>query len=673
VQLTIQATKGTVSLAGITGLNFSFSDRDGANAGKGFNDTLVTCRGKSADISTALTELTYTSNPNYYGDETITIKVNDLGSNGVRRASYLGGSIAAGGSDHSLVTTATIAMGIGYVNAVPVLSANRAKSVPIGEAVALAGGTYVPATSFYPPATTRLANSYHAPVPSNAGTTATDTSNLVAQDVETKQASGLTYTINLPVTQGALRLSRPGQAVVDLVAGTTFTQNDLNNSYVTYTHNGALSGDDSFVFTVTDDNATTAPSTAPSGQVNGATSLQTFTLVIHRPQPIAIFKGSTVATFQEPVAPAAAVPVLIDNDPLTLVENASDTTNFVTVGNTGRLTATVTISTPAGVNPKTDSSDWLDTLTIRNQPPITIKGSQLSYNGSPIGSYAGGQQRKSLVVTLSSASPIPVAAVSELLRHIEYSNPGANPSASQRIVTVTVLNGAGQMSMAASKAVKVVPYNDAPVITPPARPLMLVPGLTLGATVQATDPDGVLSYALSGPPPTRGLVTVNANTGHYTYAPAPSSFGAGGALTDQFEITATDPGLPGDPTPKSATQQYRVRITDLGAAAPVFTSNPPLETELGRVLTYTPQVNRGSIPGGGNLVFSLVGAPTINPGLGFDPSTGTITWPASWTMTMAPTADTYQRFGLLVVDQTTEVAAYQPILLKVRLPPQRSN
>ena len=373
------------------------------------------------------------------------------------------------------------------------------------------------------------------------------------------------------------------------------------------------------------------------------------------------------------MAPAAAVPVLIDNDPLTRVVNASDTTNFVTVGNTGRLTATVVIRTPVGVNPGTVSSDPLDTLTIRNQPPITISGSQLSYNSSPIGSYAGGQQGESLEVTLSSASPIPVAAVSELLRHIEYSNPGANPSASRRLVTVTVSNGAGQTSMAASKEVKVVPYNDAPVITPPARPLVLVPGLTLGATVQATDPDGVLSYALSGSPPTRGLVTVDATTGDYTYAPAPSSYGAGGALTDQFEITATDPGLPGDLTRKSATQQYRVRITDLGAAAPVFTSNPPLETELGRVLTYTPQVNRGSIPGGGNLVFSLVDAPTINPGLGFDPSTGTITWPASWTMTMAPTADTYQRFGLLVVDQTTEVAAYQPILLKVRLPPQGSN
>ena len=79
-------------------------------------------------------------------------------------------------------------------------------------------------------------------------------------------------------------------------------------------------------------NATTCPANAPSGQVNGATSQQIFNLVIDRIRPLAIFNGATVATFQEPVAPAAAVPVLIDNDTQTRVENASDTTNFVTVG-----------------------------------------------------------------------------------------------------------------------------------------------------------------------------------------------------------------------------------------------------------------------------------------------------------------------------------------------------
>ena len=630
-------------------------------------------RGNTADILNSLSELTYRSNTNWYGIDTITLQMNDLGSSGVRRAGYINPpTISAGVGTAALVTRSTTLINVIFANVPPIVTTNMTKTVPIGATLTLAGGTYVPATGFYPPASARLANSYNSPVPGNAGTTATGNSNLVAQDVETKQASGLTYTINLPVTQGALRLSRPSLAVVDLVAGSTFTQDDLNNGYVSYSHNGSLSGDDGFVFTVTDDNATTCPANAPSGQVNGATSQQIFNLTIDRTQPIAIFNGSAVATFTEPVAPAPAVPVLIDNDPLTRVVNATDPTTFVTVGSTGRLTATVTIPTQAGVNPGTVSSDPLDTLTIRDQPPIGFTGSQLFYNGSPIGSFAGGQGTP-LVVTLSSALPISVSAVSEVLRHIEYSNPGANPSASQRIVTVTVLNGAGQSSLVASKTVNVVPFNNAPVITPPARPLVLVPGLTLGATVQASDPDGLLSYALSGSPPTRGLVTVDAVTGAYTYTPAPNSFGLGGALTDQFEITVTDPGILTDPVSKTATQLYQVRITDLGAAAPVFTSNPPLETALGRVLTYAPQVRAGGAPGGGNLVFSLVDAPAINPGLGFDPATGTITWPANWTTTPAPTADSYQQFGLLVVDQTTDVAAYQPILLKVLLTPQGSN
>ena len=666
LQLTIQATRGTVSLAGITGLSFSFSDVDGTNAGTGTNDTQITCRGTPANVAVALTELTYKSNANYYGAGTITLSVNDLGSTGTRRASYIGGSIAAGGSANSLITSATIAMGIGYVNAPPSVTSNVALSVPIGAALTVTGGTHVAPTN-YPPAVTRLPNSYAVPTPGNAGTTATGTSNLVAQDVETKQASGLTYTINLPVTQGSLQRSRPSMPVVSLIAGSTFTQNDLNNGYVTYTHNGALSGDDGFVFTVTDDNATTAPASAPGGQVNGATSQQIYNFVIDRTKPIAIFNGSTTPVYTEGTAP-----LLIDNNPLTRVINATDTTNFVLVGSTGQLTATVTIPTQLGVNPGTISSDSQDTLTLLDQAPLGFTGQQMFYNGSPIGSYSGGNGTP-LVVTLSSALPVSVAAVSETLRHLQFSNPGANLSASNRLITVTVLNGAGQTSVAVSKTVQVVPVNNAPVITPPTQALVTVPGLTVGGLVQSTDPDGVLSFALTGSPPTRGLVTVDAVSGAFTYSPAPNPNGAGGVLTDQFEVTASDPGIPANTTVKTTSQIYQVRVCDLGSVAPVFTTNPPLETVLGRVLTYAPQVSTTGLTAP-NLTYSLLGlSPGVNPGLGFNSATGTITWPAGWSVSPVPTADSYQRLGLLVVDQANQVAAYQPIMLKILLVPHTSN
>ena len=673
VQLSLQATHGTLSLASGTAaaLNFLFSDLDGSNTGSGTNDPLITCRGTTVNLALAMNEVTYRSSPNYYGPDQIITRINDLGSNGVRRSSYIGGVISKGGGTNSLVTSLTTLMNVQYANTPPVVVANAAQTVPIGAVVTLQGGSYTASTN-YPPGTlatpvTKLPNSYSAPLPTGCGTTSVSGSNLIVQDVETKQASGLTYTINLPVTQGVLRLSRPSVAVVNLLAGSTFTQDDLNKNYVSYAHNGALSGDDGFVFTVTDDNATTAPATAPGGQVNGATSQQIFNLTIDRTKPIAIFNGAATPSYTE-----GAAPLLLDNDPLTRVINATDPTNFVLVGSTGRLTASVTILTQLGVNPGTTSSDPQDTLTLLDQPPLSFTGQQLFYNGSPIGSYSGGNGTP-LVVTLSSALPVSVAAVSGTLRHIQFSNPGANLSASNRVITVTVLNGAGQTSVAVSKTVQVVPVNNAPVITPPTQALVTVPGLTVGGMVQSADPDGVLSFALTGSPPTRGLVTIDAASGAFTYSPVPNPNGTGGLLTDQFQVTASDPGIPADALVKTTSQVYQVRITDLGTVAPVFTTNPPLETVLGRVLTYAPQVSTNGLTAP-SLNYSLVGlSPAVNPGLGFDPATGTITWPAGWSVSPVPTADSYQRLGLLVVDQANQVAAYQPLMLKILLVPHASN
>lgn len=666
MQLSISASHGRVSLASTSGLSFSFTDTNGVGVGTGTNDTALVCRGTLANLTLALAELTYVSTVNYYGPDPVLIQVNDLGNSGIRRATYLGGVVSPGGAASSLVTSSTITVGVGFVNALPTIATNASKTVPIGAAVLLQGGTYTASTN-YPPAVSRLPTVFATPLPAGAGTIAIAGTNLVALDVETKQASGLTYTINLPVTQGSMTLQRPAVAAVTLIANGQFTQDDLNQGYVSYTHNGALSGDDGFVFTVTDDNATTYPTTAPGGQVNGATSQQIFNLIIDRTKPIAIFGSSTIPIFHEPIPPASAVPVTLDNDPLTRVVNATDPTDFVGANLTGRLTATATIPTTSGV-----TSDAQDRLTILSQAPLTVTGSQVFYNGVSMGSFVGGQGAP-LVVTLSAGVPVQVVAVSELLRHLQFSNPSANPSTLARVITVTVQNGAGQVSTVANKSLNLVPYNNPPVITAPTRPLMTVPGLTVGDTVQATDPDGVLTYSLTGSPPTRGQVTLNATTGAFTYAPAANPNGAGGVLTDQFEVTATDPGIPTNATTKSASQIYQVRITDLGATAPVFASNPPLETVLGRVLTYAPQVTTTGLTAP-TLTYSLVGlSPAVNPGLGFDATTGTITWPAAWTLTPAPTADSYQQLGLLVVDTTNQVAAYQPLMLKILLAPHASN
>jgi len=672
VQARLTAGNGTLTLASTTGLSFSFSDADGTGAGTGTDDTTVVCRGSITNLNAALAGLSYRSTTNYYGNDTVTLQINDLGGSGVRRATYLTGSVSAGGSAAALVTSAGITMAVSFVNAKPTVATNSGVTVPIGSTVALTGGTYVASTN-YPPAVSRLPVSYTAPLPSGCGTSATGGSMLVAQDVETKDATKLTYTVRLPVTQGTLRRQRPSQSAVDLTAGGIFTQDDLNRGYVSYIHNGALSGNDGFVFDVTDDNATTAPTSAPGGQVNGVGTTQIFNLTIDRTKPIVILNGVTSATFLEPAGSGTPVPVLIDNDPLTRVVNATDTTNLVLANLTGQLTVSVSIPVQLGVAAGSVSSDPLDTISILDQAPLTLNGTQVLYSGTPIGSYSGGAGTP-LVVALGGTIPIQVAAVSELVRHLQFTNPGRNPSGSVRQISVTVQNGAGQSSVVSTKAVNVVPWNDAPTITPPSAILATVVGLPLTGSVIASDPDGAPSYAVTGSPPTHGAVTIDAATGSFTYTPAATDANSpGGLLNDQFEITVSDAGIPSDPTVKTAIQTYQVRITDLGAVAPTFSSNPPMETVVGDVLTYSPTVSTAGMASP-SLRYVLVSPnPGVSPALAFDPTTGTMTWPAGWTLSPAAVADSYQQLGLLVVDQTTSTSAYQPILLKIILTAHASN
>jgi hypothetical protein len=82
VQVTLSVSNGTLSLSGTSGLTFSFSDANGTGAGTGSSNASMTFRGTLADVNAALDGLDYQPNPDFSGNDTLTVTTNDLGQNG---------------------------------------------------------------------------------------------------------------------------------------------------------------------------------------------------------------------------------------------------------------------------------------------------------------------------------------------------------------------------------------------------------------------------------------------------------------------------------------------------------------------------------------------------------------------------------------------------------------
>ncbi|WP_290642478.1 DUF4347 domain-containing protein, partial [Aquabacterium sp.] len=132
-----------------------------------------------------------------------------------------------------------------------------------------------------------------------------------------------------------------------------------------------------------------------------------------------------------------------------------------TLYNGGNLTVSFTAGSTAAE----------DVLAIRNQGTgsgqIGISGSNVTYAGTTIGTYAGGTSGANLVITLNSNATD--AAVTALLKNITYQNTNTStPSTSTRTVRFVATNALGQTSANNDVSVTVTSVNDAPVNTVPA-------------------------------------------------------------------------------------------------------------------------------------------------------------------------------------------------------------
>ncbi|GKS64187.1 hypothetical protein YTPLAS72_14910 [Nitrospira sp.] len=128
-----------------------------------------------------------------------------------------------------------------------------------------------------------------------------------------------------------------------------------------------------------------------------------------------------------------------------------DSTNFDT--------GTLTVSFTAG----SDSAE--DVLGIRNQGTsagqIGVSGSNITYGGTVIGTFAGGSGGTNLVMTFNSnATP---TAVTALVKNITYQNTDTNaPTTGARTVRYVLTDGDGGTSANYNTTVTVSGVNDAP-------------------------------------------------------------------------------------------------------------------------------------------------------------------------------------------------------------------
>jgi subtilisin-like proprotein convertase family protein len=115
----------------------------------------------------------------------------------------------------------------------------------------------------------------------------------------------------------------------------------------------------------------------------------------------------------------------------------------------------------------TQNAQPADLLTIRSTGTgpgqISASAGIVKYENVAIGSYTGGTGSTPLVFAFNASSSL--VGVQALMRAIEFSSPGQNPSPLTRAVSMAVADGDGGTSATVVKNVQVRPINDPPVLT----------------------------------------------------------------------------------------------------------------------------------------------------------------------------------------------------------------
>jgi hypothetical protein len=167
---------------------------------------------------------------------------------------------------------------------------------------------------------------------------------------------------------------------------------------------------------------------------------------------------------------ANTAPVITNLSGDTLSYNEGDGAVVIEQGGNATVSDADSIDFDAGslvVSFAAGSDGAEDVLAIRNEGngagQIGVSGSDVTYGGVTIGTFAGGAGGVNLIVTFnSSATP---AAAQALIRNITYENMDTdNPTTGARTVRLELTDGDGGSSGPHDTTITVTPVNDAPVL-----------------------------------------------------------------------------------------------------------------------------------------------------------------------------------------------------------------
>jgi hypothetical protein len=384
----------------------------------------------------------------------------------------------------------------------------------------------------------------------------------------------------------------------------------------------------------------------------------------------------------------------------------SDTGSLDFVSSTQQGTIDATIFTPivAIVAPGTVSSDGQDSLGIQpaSGDPFSVTGvstspggnttGNLLLNGTAVGSFTYSSSLHNLHILITGVTTI--SQVPRLINDIVFSNAGPNPSNSGREVFLSLTDGNSKSSATYTQNITMSLYNDtlpapsappgALAINPVPAPHIVQPGQTLSGHIPTSDVDSffvsslynasgvmVTPSGISSPltlPTAQGSVTLSLY-GDWTYTANAGSSGADAIVINVHDIgpgqghfSGGDPLLPAI----DITQRIFIVTAAFQPSSPSFTSNPPVEIDLGSAFDYLPSIDAG-VANSTSTFFDLIDLDTqglvANGTFQIDATTGEVTCSA-----VPNTSTGYIRFAVLM--EVTDLAgttrgAFQPIVLKV--------
>ena len=402
------------------------------------------------------------------------------------------------------------------------------------------------------------------------------TGKVVGNDID---GDALTYTEQTPPSKGTVSL-------------------DPNTGNYIYTPNANTTGEDTFTVTITDGKggSTTVEVTVNITPVNDAPTASTDPITTLEDTPVTgKVTGTDVdgdqLTYTEQTPPNKGTVTIDPNTgeySYTPNPNANGTDSFtveVSDGNGGSTTVEITVNiTPVNDAPTATT----DPITTTEDTPVTGKVTGTDVDGDTL--------------TYTEQTPPSKGTVIIDPNTGEYSyTPNAN-SNGQDSFTVEVSDGKGGTTTV-EVTVNVIPVNDAPTAT--VDPVTTAEDTPVTGKVTGTDVDGDTLTYTEQTPPSKGTVSIDPNTGEYTYTPNPNVTGE-----DKFTVEVSD-GNGG-----STTVEITVNITPVNDA-PTATANPittiedtPVTGKVtgtdvdGDALTYTEQTppNKGTV--------------TINPNTG---------------------------------------------------------